>query len=57
MSKDTQTTIIGIATLVATIAQLIAQFFGQLDSSTVQTTLPLTGAVGTAVLGYKVLAK
>lgn len=53
MNKDTQTTIIGIATLVATIAQIIAQFFGAIDPHTTSATLPATVATGLAALGFR----
>lgn len=53
MSKNTQTTIIGIATVVVTIAQMILQMFGALDPHTAQTTVPLGVAAGVAALGVK----
>ena len=53
MNKDTITTIVGIATLVATIAQIVAQVLGGLDPHTTGLTVPATLATGVAALGYK----
>lgn len=53
MNKDTQTTIIGIATIVITVAQMLLQMFGVLDPHTTQTTVPLGVATGVAALGVK----
>lgn len=53
LDKDTVTTIVGIATLVATIAQLVAQFFGALDAHTANVSIPATNALGIAALGFK----